>query len=405
MSQSPADARSALIRRQVMFWSIATVLFVLLLWLFSGILLPFVLGMVIAYFLDPVADFFERRGLSRVMATTLILVLFAAIFIAAVLIVVPVVGGQIANFAAKVPDYIDRLQALASSARTGPLAFLFAGQEADLKQELASMASSATGFVTSFLGGLWSSSLAVVNFVSLFVVTPVVAFYLLLDWDRMVAKIDEWTPRQNVGTVRRIARDIDASVAGFVRGQGSLCLILGTYYGIGLTLVGLNFGLLIGLFAGLISFIPYIGSTLGLLIAVGVALVQYWPEWPWIVAVVAVFMVGQFFEGNILQPKLVGASVGLHPVWLMFALFAFGALFGFVGLLIAVPAAAAVGVLVRFVLTQYLQSEMYNGRSLPPQPTVDVLTGSTGAASKAEEARVIDVASGRVKAASNPGAE
>ena len=405
MSQAAADRRSALIRRQILFWSIAAVMFVLLLWLFSGILLPFVLGMVIAYFLDPVADFFERRGLSRVMATTLILVLFAATFIAAVLIVVPVIGGQIANFVAKLPDYVDRLQGLASWARTGPLAFLFAGQETDLKQELASVASSATGFVTSFLGGLWSSSLAVVNFVSLFVVTPVVAFYLLLDWDRMVAKVDDWTPRQHVGTVRRIARDIDSSVAGFVRGQGSLCLILGTYYGIGLTLVGLNFGLLIGLFAGLISFIPYIGSTLGLLIAVGVALVQYWPDWPWIVAVVAVFLVGQFFEGNILQPKLVGASVGLHPVWLMFALFAFGTLFGFVGLLIAVPAAAAVAVLVRFALAQYLQSEMYVGRTLPPAPTVDVLSDASVDSSKAEEARVIDVASGRARSADLPNIE
>ena len=355
--------QSALIRRQVLFWGATALLLVLMLWAFSGILLPFVLGMAMAYFLDPVADWFQRRGLSRLAATAIILVLFIVILAAAVLIVVPVVGGQIVSFSERLPDYLDSLQALAVSARTGPLAFLFTGDELDLKQDLAQFASQGTGIVTSFLGSIWTSSLAVVSFVSLFVVAPVVAFYMLLDWDRMVDKVDSWIPRQHVTTVRRLARDIDASVAGFVRGQGSVCLILGTFYGIGLTLVGLNFGLLIGLFTGLISFIPYVGSAIGLILSVGVALVQFWPDWPWVLAVAAIFFVGQFFEGNILQPKLVGASVGLHPVWLMFALFAFGTMFGFVGLLIAVPAAAAVGVLVRFALSQYLHSEMYFGRS------------------------------------------
>ncbi|NDV86957.1 AI-2E family transporter [Aurantimonas aggregata] len=355
--------QSALIRRQVLFWSLAALIVVLMLWVFSGILLPFVLGMAMAYFLDPVADWFQRRGLSRIAATVVILVLFIIGLAAAVLIVVPVVGGQIVSFSERLPDYLDSLQGLAVSARTGPLAFLFSGDELDLKQDLAQFASQGTGIVTSFLGSLWSSSLAVVNFVSLFVVTPVVAFYMLLDWDRMVDKVDSWIPRQHAATVRRLARDIDASVAGFVRGQGSVCLILGTFYGVGLTLVGLNFGLLIGLFTGMISFIPYVGSAIGLVLSVGVALVQFWPDWPWVLAVAAIFFVGQFFEGNILQPKLVGASVGLHPVWLMFALFAFGTLFGFVGLLIAVPAAAAVGVLVRFALSQYLRSEMFFGRS------------------------------------------
>jgi len=176
----------------------------------------------------------------------------------------------------------------------------------------------------------------------------------------MVERIDSWVPRKQLYTVRGIARDMDSAVAGFVRGQGTLCLILGTYYAIGLTLTGLNFGLLIGFFAGLISFIPYIGSFVGLALAIGVALVQFWPDWVMIVAVAGVFFLGQFVEGNILQPKLVGSSVGLHPVWLMFALFAFGSLFGFTGMLVAVPAAAAVGVLVRFALNRYLHSPMYD---------------------------------------------
>ncbi|MEE2952124.1 Predicted PurR-regulated permease PerM [Fulvimarina manganoxydans] len=354
--------RSSSFRRQVYFWTGTLFLCVLLLWLFSSILLPFVLGMVVAYLLDPVADWFERRGFSRLMATIIILFLFISSFVAVLLIVVPVISSQIANFAQRVPEYLDRLQDLAVAARSGPLAFLFTSEESTLEQDFAQLVSDSSALFTSFLQQVWSSSLAVVNFVSLFVVTPVVAFYMLLDWDHMVAKVDSWVPRQHKTTVRRIARDMDRSIAGFVRGQGSVCLILGTYYAVGLTLLGLNFGLLIGLFAGLISFIPYIGSMLGLVLSIGVALVQFWPDWPWIVGVAAVFFSGQFFEGNILQPKLVGASVGLHPVWLMFALFAFGALFGFVGLLIAVPASAAIGVLARFGLSQYLQSELYNGQ-------------------------------------------
>ena len=354
--------QSALIKRQVLFWSVAAFVAVLLLWLFSGILLPFVLGMVIAYFLDPVADWLERRGVSRLWATVLILGLFVLIFAGVLVILVPVIANQIGGLATRVPEYVDRIQTIIESIRSSSIGWLLPEGEANLKQDLATLFSEGSGIISSFIASLWSSSLAVVNFVSLFVVTPVVAFYMLLDWDRMVDKIDDWVPRQHVGTVRRLFRDIDRSVAGFLRGQGSLCLILGTFYGVSLSLVGLNFGLLIGLFAGLVSFIPYVGSISGLLLSVGVALVQFWPEWPWIVAVAAIFFVGQFFEGNILQPKLVGASVGLHPVWLMFALLAFGAMFGFVGLLIAVPSAAAVGVLVRFALTQYLQSAMYFGR-------------------------------------------
>ncbi|MEN3791235.1 AI-2E family transporter [Fulvimarina sp. MAC3] len=374
--------QNAVFWRQVYFWCAAAILFVLSIWLFSSILLPFVLGMVIAYLLDPVADWFERRGLSRLMATTVILVLFVVCFIAAILIIVPVVSSQVVNLAERVPDYLDRLQDFAIAARSGPLAFLFTSEESTLEQDFAQLVSDSTSVITSFLSSVWSSSLAFVNFVSLFVVTPVVAFYLLLDWDRMVMKVDNWLPRQHQSTIRRIARDIDLSVAGFVRGQGSVCLILATFYAVGLTLVGLNFGLLIGLFAGLISFIPYIGSMLGLVLSIGVALVQFWPDWPWIIAVAAVFFTGQFFEGNILQPKLVGASVGLHPVWLMFALFAFGALFGFVGLLIAVPAAAVVGVLARFGITKYLDSEMYHG------PSVSLTEAKSIEGGKTSDARV-----------------
>ncbi|WP_062212230.1 AI-2E family transporter [Aureimonas sp. AU12] len=360
--------RSRLLQRQILFWGLTALVVVLLLWIFRGILLPFVLGMVMAYFLDPIADWLVRRGLSRLAASVLILVMFLIIITLVLLVLVPIIGGQVAGFVERLPQYLGRLQALAQELRAGPLSRFVEGNDQTLQQDFQAIVRQLSGFVTSLVASLWTSSLAVVNFLSLFVVTPVVAFYLLLDWDRMIAKIDALVPRQHVGTVRRLAREIDRSVAGFVRGQGSVCLILGTYYAVGLTAVGLNFGLLIGFFAGIISFVPYVGSAIGLVIAMGVALVQFSPDWVWVAATAGVFFTGQFVEGNILQPKLVGASVGLHPVWLMFALFAFGAIFGFVGLLMAVPAAAVVGVLVRFVTQLYLTSEVYFGRTIDAGP-------------------------------------
>ncbi|QPC93838.1 AI-2E family transporter [Mesorhizobium sp. INR15] len=361
-------AASAAFRRQIFFWLAGAALLALFLYVFSAILLPFVAGMVLAYFLDPVADRLERLGLSRIMATVVILITFLVVLVLAFVILIPVLATQMADFASKLPEYLTKLQGLLTSFDPKWLEQKFGVNANGLRDGLSSLLSSGFGLVTTVFTSLWSSGVALVSVVSLFVVTPVVAFYMLLDWDRMVAVIDSWVPRDNVATVRAIAKDINTATAGFVRGQGTLCLVLGAMYATGLTLTGLNFGILIGLFAGLISFIPYVGSLTGLVLAVGVAFVQFWPDWTMIVAVAVVFFIGQFIEGNILQPRLVGKSVGLHPVWLMFALFAFGALFGFVGLLIAVPASAAVAVLVRFAIARYLESPLYKGHGADPVP-------------------------------------
>ena len=359
------ETPGASLRRQVRFWLIVGLILAFLLYLFSEILLPFVAGMALAYFLDPVADRLERMGLSRLMATIVILVTFLISLVVALVVLIPILATQLGDFVARVPDYVSRLQALITSFDPQWIERRFGVDAQDLRDGLNSLLSSAVGFLTTLFGSIWSSGVALVSIASLFVVTPVVAFYMLLDWDRMVAKVDSWVPRDHVDTVRQIATDINAATAGFVRGQGTLCLVLGIIYAVGLTLTGLNFGILIGLFAGLISFIPYVGSLVGLVLAVGVAFVQFWPDWLMVVAVACVFFVGQFIEGNILQPRLVGKSVGLHPVWLMFALFAFGALFGFVGLLMAVPASAAIAVLVRFAISRYLESPMYTGSADP----------------------------------------
>ncbi|MCA4922706.1 MAG: AI-2E family transporter, partial [Methylobacterium sp.] len=211
------------------------------------------------------------------------------------------------------------------------------------------------------LTSIISGGSTVVGLLSLLVLTPVIAFYVLLDWDTMVTKVDGWLPLPQAPVIRDLARQMDQTVAGFLRGQALLCLILGLFYAVGLSLIGLHFGFLIGIVAGIISFVPFVGSITGLLIGGGVAIAQFWPEYWWILAVIGVFGLGQFIEGNILQPKLLGDAVGLHPVWLMFSLLAFGSLFGFVGVLLAVPVAAAIGVLVRFALSQYMTSRLYTG--------------------------------------------
>jgi predicted PurR-regulated permease PerM len=366
-------AAAAAFRQQIRFWLIGAVVFGLFIYVFSGILLPFVAGMALAYFLDPVADRLQRLGLSRIMATAIILVAFVILLLIALMVIVPVLASQLSDFAERVPEYLSRLQQLITSFDPQWLERRFGVKPDDLREGLNSLLSSGVGFLTTIFQSIWSSGVALFGIASLFVVTPVVAFYMLLDWDRMVAVVDSWVPRDYVHTVRELASDINSATAGFVRGQGTLCLILGIFYAVGLTVIGLNFGILIGLFAGLISFIPYVGSLVGLLLSIGVAVVQFWPDWTWIAVTAAVFFAGQFLEGNILQPRLVGKSVGLHPVWLMFALVAFGALFGFVGLLIAVPAAAAIGVLVRFAISRYLESPLYKGHQeeeIEPLPPV-----------------------------------
>ncbi len=352
-------------RRQVFFWLGIFAFFILFMWVFADILLPFIAGMVLAYFLDPVADWLESKGLSRIMATSIIMIAFILVFILFLMILVPVLANQIAGFLDRLPDLVGRLQALIASTDIEWLRDRIGVDGKSLQENINGLMREGAGWVSTVLKKVWGTGKSLVDIISLLVVTPVVAFYLLYDWDHMIERVDNLLPHDHRDTIRGIFSDIDAAVAGFVRGQGTVCLILGLFYGASLTIIGLNFGLLIGLFAGLISFIPFVGSIIGFLLSVGVALVQFWPDWIPVAMCAATFFLGQFLEGNILQPKLVGEKVGLHPVWLMFALFAFGTLFGFTGMLIAVPAAAAVGVVIRFGLGRYLESELYKGKSHP----------------------------------------
>lgn len=350
------------LQRQVSFWIIALAVLVFLLWLLSGVLLPFVAGMALAYLLDPVADRLQRLGMGRLPATLVILLGFIVVFALALVLLVPLMFEQLGQFIGQLPTYIQKLQQIVANPGQAWLRELLGGGMESVQSSIGTVVSEGVSWLTGFISQLWAGGQAVLGLVSLVVITPVVTFYMLVDWDRMIAAIDRFLPLEQRDTIRRLAREIDDAVSGFLRGQAVVCFFLGSFYAIGLTLVGLNFGLLIGLGAGFLSFIPYVGSITGFFIAIGVATAQFWPDWVPIVAVAAVFGVGQFLEGNILQPKLVGKSVGLHPVWLMFALLAFGGLFGFVGLLLAVPIAAAMGVLVRFGLMRYQQSKFYDSR-------------------------------------------
>jgi predicted PurR-regulated permease PerM len=343
------------------FWSFALLALIAALWIFSGILLPFLAGLALAYFLDPIADGLERAGFSRLIST--LIILFCSIFalILLLLLVLPIVVDQLTKLAVNLPGLASELIRLFENSAPQWLKDALAGSGTDVTSWLKDNAGRAAQWAAAVLTSVWSGGLALVNILSLIVVTPIVAFYLLNDWDHMVAIVDNCLPRQHLETIRGLARQIDAAMAGFIRGQGTVCLSLGVFYAVTLSLLGLNFGFVIGLMTGALSFIPYVGATVGGLTAIGVALVQFWPEPVPIVLVAAAFLAGQFLEGNFLSPRLVGNRIGLHPVWLMFALFAFGYLFGFVGLLVAVPLSAAFGVLIRFAIAQYMKSPLYLG--------------------------------------------
>ena len=360
------------VRDQMKYWGFAAAGFLGLLWLLGGgtSILPFVLGMAVAYMLDPVADRLEAWGLGRIAATLVITLAAVVLFVLATLLVLPTLVRQSTDLVNTAPDLFDQLQTFLT------LKFpVLLDENSQLHQTLLQIGETIQSKGGALLSSALASAMSVFNVAILLVLVPVITFYLLMDWDRMVAEVDKLLPRDHAPTIRRLASDIDRTLASFIRGQGTVCLILGTFYAVSLMLVGLKFGLVAGAIAGALTFIPYVGVVVGGVLAIGLALFQFWGEWYWIAAVIGIFAFGQFVEGNILTPNLVGSSIGLHPVWLIFALSAFGTLFGFVGMLVAVPVAAAIGVVARFATERYRDSRLYKGLeedgALPAKPTGD----------------------------------
>ncbi len=346
------------VQEQTKYWGIITAVLLVVLWFLGDVILPFVLGGAIAYFLDPVADRLETMGLSRVLATVVITVFALILFVLVALLIVPTLVEQTISLVNSAPEILSKLQNFLTDRFPALM-----DADSNLRQTLDGLGQAIQSKGGELVNTVLSSAMSLLNIVLLMVIVPVVAFYMLLDWDNMVAKIDSFLPLDHAPVVRQIAAEVDRTLSSFIRGQGTVCLTMGVFYAIGLMLVGLQFGLLVGAFAGLITFIPYIGALIGGALAIGLGLFQFWGDWVSLGLVAGVFAVGQALEGNVITPKLVGNSVGLHPVWLMFALSVFGTLFGFVGMLVAVPVAAIIGVLIRFGIGQYQGGRLFKGVS------------------------------------------
>lgn len=352
-------------RRQAFYWVAIAVGFGLFVWLLRDMLLPFVAGMAIAYMADPLADRLEKLKLSRTQATTIITLSFLTLFILSMLLIIPLTIRQTSDLLAALPDYIERASQLVNLVAANLIdAAERRGMDMSTgegKVALKDYARDAVAFFGKLAGDLVRGGAALLNFFSLMVITPIVTFYLLLEWDRIVETISGWLPKGQAKEIREVCRRIDRTLAGFVRGQGTVCLILIFYYSVALSVTGLNFGFVIGLLSGALSFIPFVGAIFGAIASIGLATVQFWPDDTIRIGiVVAIYVVGQIMEGYVLTPKLVGDSIGLHPVWVMFGVLAGGVLFGFVGMLLALPVSAVIGVLARYGLQRYLASRLYD---------------------------------------------
>ncbi len=366
--------------RHFLFWTGALLATVVGVGLLKDVLLPFVAGMILAYALNPIAEMLVRRGLSRTAASAIVVALIVLLVLTAFWFLLPPLVAQLQGLGETLPAAMARLRSVVEDIAKDRLGDRFGEFKAGLDKSLAELEIDWSKIVPVVLGSLWAKGLALVNFVSLLLITPLVVFYLLVDWHPMIARIDGWLPRDKAPTVRRIAADMDAAIAAFIRGQGLVCLILGTLYAIGLTWAGLRYGLLIGLATGLLSFVPFVGWALGLIVSVVMILVQSWPDLAPLYAVVGVFVVGMVLDSAVLSPRIVGSRVGLHPLWLIFSLFVFSYAMGFVGMLVAVPLAAAFAVLVRYGIEVYLGSSVYLGKSAPVGSGRDA--GGSGEASK-----------------------
>jgi predicted PurR-regulated permease PerM len=349
--------------RPILFWIAALAAFISVVVLLHAVLLPFVAGMVLAYLLNPLASRIEQLGVSRGLATFVIMISVVGTIAILLTLIVPTIARELAGFFDSLPLYVRRLHALGSDSSRPWLSKIVGQGFGVVERSINEATALASTWFDSFLHSIWSGGRALMSVLSLAVVAPIVACYLLSDWNGMMATIDNWIPPAQRETVRALAREVDQTISGFVLGQSKVCLILAVFYAAALYLLGIEHGLLIGFVSGIMGFIPYLGSLSGLVVSTCVAIAQFWPNWSFILLVPLVFLVGQLLGDYVLAPNLVARRVHLNPVWAIFALFAFGYLFGFVGLLIAMPAAAAIGVVMRFAFRQYYASPLYAAAS------------------------------------------
>ncbi len=335
--------------------------FLILLWVLEGILFPFVAALLLAYFLDPAVDRLQRFKLSRNVSTMGVVGLFILAVISLFLILVPILQTQLAAFMIRIPTYASviwgKVKAVISLSQQNMSPDQIYNLQTAVSKTVFTTLNSMGDMLLNFLSG----GMVVFNVLSLLLIIPVLLFYTLRDWDLITKEAINLIPKKYETQTKSLLSDINRTLSGFIRGQASVCLVLAVYYAIGLSLAGLDLGVLIGLLTGIFSFIPYFGFLTGVVLSVLLALAQNagWGLWIWLLVV---FSIGQVLESYILTPKLVGDKVGLHPVWVIFALLAGGVLFGFLGILIAVPVAAVIGVLLRRAVVWYKQSSLYKGK-------------------------------------------
>jgi predicted PurR-regulated permease PerM len=351
------------------FWAFVIAVFVACLYLFRPILTPFVIGMLLAYLLNPPVSRLSRLGIGRTWASVLVLLLAFIFFVGVLLLILPLLQQQLTDLVSKLPDLVSVIRARLLELLALAQARMSPETAAKVQDSVSGVLGDLAGNLAAMLGGvlarIWTGGMALVNVLSLIFITPLVAFYMLNDWDRIIEAIDNNIPRRYVPTVRYLARDIDVHLAGYVRGVSMICIFLAAFYGSLLSLVGLDFGLVIGLITGVLSFVPFVGTITGFILSVGLALVQF-SELTSVLLVAGIFIIGQVIEGNVLQPWLVGRQVNLHPVWIIFALLAGGTVFGFLGVLLGVPIAVVISVLLRYALKRYRESPLYQDLTLPP---------------------------------------
>lgn len=339
-------------------WLVLLVLFCALIYALRSVLLPFVLGIILGYLFDPLVCKFMKLKISRTFATILVFVLAVLLIVPLLIWFISKINNELNLFISAMPVYIADLSKKLMPLLERLQVYFPSLSAENIKDAFSQNMSQTFQFSGKLLQSIFKNGMAIVNVLSLVLITPVVAFYMLRDWDVFINKAKALLPKKSKKDLLDIFGQINRALSGFIRGQVSVCFILGAYYAIGLKLVGLELGLLIGFIAGIISFIPYVGSITGFVISMILAVSEF-NDATHIIAVVCVFLIGQFIEGNFLTPKLVGDKVGLHPVWVMFALLAGGALLGFLGLMIAVPVAAVIAVLLRFAIKKYQKSSLY----------------------------------------------
>lgn len=346
--------------RQLWMWSGATVVLLGILYLIQGILMPFLTGILVAYAMNPAVKRFEKWGISRTFGTSIMIFSFFLLIGLFLFIVIPFIQTELLRLASRVPQYGNRILVTLQPFIDNASLYIKPEDTERLRELASSYLVDVITWGIKLLVKILTSGLALANLLSLIVITPIVAFYFLRDWNKIIGALDSWLPRPYEPTLRQLFMEMNDRIGGFAKGQSLVCLLIGAYYVTTLTLAHLDFSVVVGMVIGVIAFIPYVGAIIGFMLSMGIAFSQF-SDWTSIGIIAGIFAVGQTLEGYFLIPYFVGDRIGLHPVWVLFSLLVGGVLYGFIGILFALPVAAAMGVLVRHLLAVYLKSPYYLG--------------------------------------------